>query len=51
MNKIVEELNLPGSNTRPIVINRKSSSNIKIELQLELEMLDEKDLNSGKYTE
>ncbi|WP_193224415.1 hypothetical protein [Bacillus sp. B1-b2] len=45
MNKIIQELNLPGGTTRPVVIMRKldsSSTSIqKVEIQLKLDLLKE----------
>jgi len=43
MHKILQELNLPGSVTRPVIVPRKSkqtSSGNKIALQLELPIVD-----------
>lgn len=43
MNKILQELNLPGSITRPVIIPRKSngySSKKKVVLQLALPIVD-----------
>jgi hypothetical protein len=49
MNKIIQELNLPGATTRPVVImsKPKSSSPVQqVEIQLEFEFLKEGETNS-----
>ena len=51
MHKILQELNLPGSTTRPVIIPRKSlqtSSKKKIALQLELSIVDVQHKSSNK---
>ena len=51
MNKILQEFNLPGSTTRPVIIPRKTnlnSSKKKIVLQLELPIVDVEHKSSNK---
>ncbi|MEC2076104.1 hypothetical protein [Metabacillus fastidiosus] len=53
MNKILKELNLPGSTTKSVLVKRKSSPisnlNRQLELQLEVKISDNKsDFNKNK---
>jgi len=51
MHKILQELNLPGSVTRPVIVPRNSgqtSSGNKIALQLELSLADSNHKSSNK---
>ncbi|MFD4931577.1 hypothetical protein ACFWMS_22165 [Peribacillus butanolivorans] len=55
MNKIIQELNLPGGTTRPVVIMRKPKSFStpvqNVEIQLQLEFLKEVDSYSANKKE
>lgn len=55
MNKIIQELNLPGGTTRPVVIMRKpqfSSTPVpNVEIQLQLDLLKEVDSYSANKKE
>ena len=55
MNNIIQELNLPGGNTRPVVFIRRSKSVSKpakeVEIQLELDILKEVDSDTAKKKE
>lgn len=51
MNKILQELNLPGSTTHPVIIPRKSlrsTSEKKIALQLALPIVDAEHKSTNK---
>lgn len=50
MNKIIQELDLPGAITRPIAIKRKKSICSQVEIQLELDILKDVDSESAKKT-
>jgi len=45
MNDILKQYNIPGSEPRPIILKRKSSSNKNVELQLELDLSPTKEAN------